>query len=102
MGTLRLFQATIFLSASLLFLIQPMFAKLTLPTLGGTPAVWNTCMLFFQFMLLVGYGYAHAWAKWVPQRMGAVIHLGILAIVLMLPSIAIPDDWNPPSVRTPV
>ena len=102
MGTLRLFQATIFLSASLLFLIQPMFAKLTLPTLGGTPAVWNTCMLFFQFMLLVGYGYAHAWAKWVPQRMGAVIHLGILAIVLMLPSIAIPDDWNPPTDRTPV
>ena len=46
-------------SATLLFLVQPMFAKMVLPSLGGTPAVWNTCMVFYQAMLLAGYLYAH-------------------------------------------
>ena len=50
---------TIFLSAFLLFLVQPMMAKMILPMLGGTPAVWNTCMLFYQTALLGGYGYVH-------------------------------------------
>ena len=54
-----LFSTTLFLSAFLLFSLQPMFAKMVLPRLGGTPAVWNTCMVFFQAALLAGYGYAH-------------------------------------------
>src|SRR4051812_38013916 len=53
------FSFTLFVSATLLFLVQPMIGKLILPQLGGTPAVWNTCMVFFQGVLLVGYGYTH-------------------------------------------
>src|SRR3954454_10371066 len=54
-----LYAVTLFLSAFLLFLIQPLFAKLVLPLLGGSPGVWNTCMVFFQSALLAGYAYAH-------------------------------------------
>ena len=53
------FCATIFVSASLLFFVQPLFAKLVLPKIGGAPAVWTTAMLFFQLMLIMGYLYAH-------------------------------------------
>ena len=59
-GTLVLFGATLFLSALLLFSVQPLFAKMVLPRLGGTPAVWSVAMVFFQAMLLAGYAYAHA------------------------------------------
>src|SRR5579863_4049302 len=52
--------ASVFLSASLLFLLQPMLAQLLLPIYGGSPAVWNTCLVFFQILLLAGYAYAHA------------------------------------------
>ncbi len=54
-----LFALTIFLSAFLLFQLQPMMGKYILPWFGGAPAVWTTCMLFFQALLVVGYGYAH-------------------------------------------
>jgi SAM-dependent methyltransferase len=86
-----LFAATLFLSAALLFLVQPMIAKMILPLLGGTPAVWNTCMVFFQTMLLAGYLYAY----FAPCRLGvrrhATIHLGILALpFLALPLLALP------------
>ena len=52
------FAATIFLSAFLLFLVQPIIAKQILPWFGGSPAVWNTCMVFFQMILLAGYAYS--------------------------------------------
>ena len=52
-----LFAATLFTSAALLFWVEPMVAKMLLPFLGGTPAVWNTCLLFFQAALLAGYAY---------------------------------------------
>ena len=58
-----LFAITTFSSAALVFLVQPMVAKLVLPLLGGSPAVWNTSMAFFQIALLVGYFYAHALQK---------------------------------------
>src|SRR5258707_4522530 len=58
--TLGVFGVTLFVSASLLFLVQPMIGKIITPLLGGTPAVWNTCMVFFQAVLLAGYAYAHA------------------------------------------
>ena len=54
-----LFTATIFLSASLLFFVQPLFTKIVLPAIGGAPAVWTTAMLFFQTVLIAGYLYAH-------------------------------------------
>ena len=56
---LLFFSLTLFVSAALLFFVQPMIGKMILPVLGGTPAVWNTCMVFFQAMLLIGYAYTH-------------------------------------------
>ena len=65
-GSLGLYAVTIFLSAFLLFQVQPMIAKLILPWFGGSAAVWVTCMLFFQIALLLGYGYAHLMVRTVP------------------------------------
>ena len=66
-----LYSATLFLGAGLLFVMQPMVGKMVLPLLGGTPAVWSTCMVFFQAALLGGYAYAHASTAWlgVPRQM---------------------------------
>ena len=60
-----LLSATLFLNATLLFSVQPMFGKMILPLLGGTPTVWNTAMLFYQVALLLGYGYAHLSSRWL-------------------------------------
>src|SRR2546422_176770 len=62
---LIVYATTIFLTASLLFVVQPMFAKMVLPLLGGSPAVWNTCLVFYQAALLAGYLYAHATTSWL-------------------------------------
>ena len=62
------YAATIFLSSFLLFLVQPLIARLILPWFGGSAAVWTTCMLFFQVVLLVGYAYAHLLERLVPKR----------------------------------
>src|SRR4029077_13699486 len=62
-----------------------MAAKAVLPTFGGTPAVWNTCMVFFQALLLAGYAYAHASTAWLGVRRQAVVHL----LVLLLPFLAL-------------
>jgi hypothetical protein len=78
--TRALFGSTIFLSAFLLFQIQPMIARLILPRMGGGAAVWTTCMLFFQIALLAGYAYAH----WVAGRLSR-IHLLILGSLALLP-----------------
>jgi spermidine synthase len=72
------------LSAFLVFLIQPVAAKLALPTLGGTPVVWNGCMLFFQTMLLLGYLYAHGLSRWVQPRQQPVAHLLLLFVTVSL------------------
>ncbi|HEX8722651.1 MAG TPA: hypothetical protein VF736_18685, partial [Pyrinomonadaceae bacterium] len=63
-----LFAAALFASAFLLFWVQPLAGKMLLPLLGGTPAVWNTCMLFFQAVLLGGYAYALALTRWLSAR----------------------------------
>src|SRR5215813_10004725 len=81
-----LFGAATIVSAWLLFLVQPMFAKMVLPRLGGSPAVWNTCVVFFQATLLAGYLYAHLTTRWLGVRRQAMVHLG----VLLLPLIALP------------
>ncbi len=80
---LGLFALTLFVSATLLFLIEPMVGKLMLPLLGGTPAVWNTCMLFFQAVLLAGYLYAHLTTKYLGPRKQAWLHLGVLVLPLL-------------------
>jgi hypothetical protein len=89
------FTLTLVLSAGLLFAVQPMFAKMALPLFGGSPAVWNTSMLFFQAALLLGYGYAH----WISSRLSIRQQVGVhaallLAAMLVLP-IGIPADWTP-------
>lgn len=78
-----LFAATIFLSALLLFWIELALAKILLPRLGGTPAVWNTCMLFFQVLLLAGYSYVLATTSWIGARKQALLH-GVLLLLSFL------------------
>lgn len=80
--TLPLYAATIFLSAFLLFGIQPMFAKMVLPKLGGSPGVWSVAMVFFQAVLLAGYGYAHWLVSRFSVRRAALIHISLIAVVL--------------------
>jgi hypothetical protein len=75
-----LFAATLFCSASLLFLVQPMVGKMVLPYLGGSPAVWNTCMVFFQAVLLLGYLYAHKLTSLPGQKQQLLVHLGVLGL----------------------
>src|SRR6185369_6847936 len=84
--TFLLFAATIFLSALLLFWIQLTMAKMLLPRLGGTPAVWNTCMLFFQILLLAGYSYVLVTTSWFAPRKQAVLH----SVLLLLSSLYLP------------
>jgi hypothetical protein len=79
-----LFATTLFLSATLLFLIQPMIAKMILPLLGGAPTVWISCMIFFQAMLLAGYLYAHAVTTWLPGRRQRLLQVGLLLLPLPL------------------
>jgi hypothetical protein len=74
-----------FLSATLLFLVQPMIAKMILPLLGGTPAVWNTCMVFFQAALLAGYSYAHVSTTWLRTRWQVTVHIAVLFLPIVLP-----------------
>ncbi|MBI5434143.1 MAG: fused MFS/spermidine synthase [Planctomycetes bacterium] len=75
--------AAVFLGAFLLFQVQPMIAKAILPWFGGAPAVWTTCMLFFQAALLAGYAYAHASTKKLAPRRQVVVHLVALAAALV-------------------
>src|SRR5678815_5023303 len=97
-----LWSVTIFLSAFLLFLVQPMMAKMILPMLGGTPAVWNTCMLFYQAALLGGYGYVHLLSSHATPRHQLVIHLVLLAVPLLMLPIGLPAGWTPPDQTNPV
>src|SRR5262249_11740756 len=73
---------TIFLSAFLLFWFEPMVGKMMLPLLGGAAAVWITCLLFFQLMLLAGYGYAYLLERFARVRTQIVVHAILLAAVL--------------------
>jgi spermidine synthase len=82
--TILIFTSTLFCSAALLFLVEPMVGKMMLPLLGGTPAVWNTCVVFFQAILLAGYGYAHASTAWLGTRRQAAMHLALLIAPLLL------------------
>src|ERR1700690_3479583 len=77
------FTATLFLSAALLFGIQPMFAKMVLPRLGGSASVWSVAMVFFQTMLLAGYLYAHLLMRHFGFRTAAAIHLCVIAITFI-------------------
>lgn len=92
---------TIFVSATLLFLVQPLFARMALPLLGGAPAVWNTAQVFYQAALLLGYGYAHLTTRWLGVRRQAALHLALLSLPLLVLPIGIPAGWTPPRDGNP-
>lgn len=77
-----LFGVTMFVSATLLFLVQPMVGKMILPMVGGTPAVWNTCMVFFQALLLAGYYYAHKNTSSLPFSRQSSLHMVVLILAI--------------------
>jgi len=94
-AVLALFTATLFLSAGLMFMVQPMFAKFVLPLFGSTPAVWNASMLFFQATLLGGYLYAHESTRRLGVRRQAALHVGIVLVPLLVLPVGVPSDWIP-------
>src|SRR2546423_6535470 len=93
-SSLGLYAITIFLSAFLLFQVQPMIAKLILPWFGGSAAVWVTCMLFFQIALLAGYGYAHFLVRSVPLDRQAIVHIALLVISIATLPILPNERWK--------
>lgn len=95
-GVLAVFTATLFLSALLLFSVQPMFAKMVLPKLGGSPSVWAVSTCFFQAVLLAGYCYAHLLNRFVEARYAPLVHLAVLAIAYASLPIALPIDATEP------
>jgi hypothetical protein len=90
------FAVTLFLSALLLFAVQPMFTKMVLPRLGGAPTVWSVAMVFFQAALLVGYAYAHLLIRFLPLGHGALLHLVILAAAATTLPIGIAHGFETP------
>jgi len=100
-GILALFATTTFLSAFLLFAIQPMFAKMVLPVLGGSSSVWAVALLFFQAALLVGYGYAHLLNDHVPFRSAGFVHLALALLAVLVLPVALPEAWREPPAGDP-
>ncbi len=97
-----LFSVTLLLSAGLVFLVQPMFARFMLPLLGGAPAVWTAAMLFFQTVLLLSYLYAHWSVGRFGARRQAALHLALASCALVFLPIGLPDGWTPPAAGSPV
>ena len=96
---LAIFGTAIFVSASLLFAVQPMFTKMVLPRLGGAPAVWSVAIVFFQAALLVGYAYAHVLTRYAAVRMAVVIHVAVMIAAACTLPLAIARGWGrPPAV----
>jgi SAM-dependent methyltransferase len=98
------YAATIFLSSFLLFLVQPLIARLILPWFGGSAAVWTTCMLFFQALLLAGYAYAHWLTRFFPagKKTSAITHIVLLALALATLPILPAETWKPLGGEDPV
>ena len=90
------FASALFASAFLLFSVQPLFAKMVLPKLGGAPAVWSVLLVCFQATLLAGYAYAHALSRWLPVTTGAVVHLCLFSVVALVLPFALPEAWASP------
>ena len=99
---IALFSLTLFVSAALLFWLEPMFGKFLLPTLGSTPQVWIASMLFFQAVLLAGYAYGHVLSARMSIRRQALVHVGLVAVALVVLPVGVPDDVRPPETGNPV
>lgn len=96
-----MYAATIFVSAFLLFQIQPLISRCLLPWFGGTPNVWTTCLLFFQTVLFGGYVYAHLLSRCVPAHQ-ALVHLGLLGVAVAGLQILPPGESRPDPQGSPV
>lgn len=96
------FAVTTLLGAFLVFQVQPVISKCVLPWFGGTPAVWTTCMLFFQLLLFGGYVYAHLLRTFLPPAAQAVIHLILLAMAALALPIEPSDAWKPSGTENPI
>jgi len=96
-----IFAITTFISALLLFLIQPMFAKMVLPILGGAPSVWAVALCFFQGALLAGYCYAHYINRHLATRYAGFVHLGVFALAMLTLPIGLPAGWREPPPGDP-
>ena len=98
---MMIYSLTVFLSAFLLFLVQPILAKYILPWFGGSPGVWNTCLLFFQVLLTAGYGLSHLLVeKFAPRRQAAAL-LALLLITIAFLPITPAKTWLPESLNAP-
>jgi spermidine synthase len=95
------FTATTFLSALLLFSIQPLFAKMVLPVLGGSPSVWAVALCFFQGALLAGYCYAHLLNRLISARTAGFVHIAVCGLALLALPIAVPASWSEPPAGDP-
>lgn len=98
---LWLFATTMFVGAVLLFWVQPLFTKMVLPLLGGSPSVWNTALVFFQAALLCGYGYAHLLTRYLGARSQCLAHLCLLGAAAVALPIGIAEGWRPDAVTPP-
>ncbi len=98
---IAIYASTIFISAFLLFQIQPMVSKAILPWFGGTPAVWTTCLLFFQTLLFAGYAYAHFTTVSLSRSWQALVHIGLLIIALVLLRVLPGANWQPKGDEDP-
>ena len=95
-----IYTAAIFLSAALLFAVQPMFTKMVLPRFGGSPSVWSVAMVFFQGILLLGYGYADILTRFVRGPLALLIHLAVMLGGAVFLPLAIAKGWGlPPADR---
>ena len=98
---LAVFVLTTFLSASLLFSIQPIFAKMVLPVLGGAPSVWAVALMFFQGALLAGYAYAHLLIRLVPLRSTGFVHAAVVMVAALVLPIGLPTSLGEPPSGDP-
>jgi len=97
-----LFAATILLSAALMFTVEFMFAKMVLPKLGGSPSVWNTCLVFYQAALMAGYVYAHLAIKRLGVRWQSLLHMVLLCAACICLPIGLARGWTPPPEANPI
>lgn len=100
-NTVAIFTVTLFTSATLLFLVELIIAKMMLPKFGGTPAVWNTCMVFFQAALLAGYAYAHKVTDWLGLRRQAIAQVVLILVPAVFLPFGVSDRWTPPGDQFP-
>jgi len=98
---MALYAGAIFLSAFLLFLVQPIIAKQILPWFGGSAAVWATCMVFFQMVLLAGYIYADRTTRRLSAKRQAILHVTLLALSLLALPITPDGSWKPQGEENP-